>query len=302
MRFLEGQRFPVRCLAFGPGGLLACGGPDSAVCVGDVSGRRRQRTFAGPGGPTAALAVTADGRAVAAAFGGGGLAAWGVGAGRPLFSVAGLRPPGRRLAFSPDGRLLAAAGHLGSVEGVLTVFNTAGDSQHLATKQAGCGVAFGPDGGVLASGGLDLRLRLWRRPPSSEGWTPVGELRGHERLITDLAFTPDGRLVSVADGFAEERCEVKVWDVRRREETATFSGPPGPTWSLTLAADGSTLAWTDTDETVVRVWDVASGRERAAYDWGLGRLRALALAPDGMTAAAAGEDWRVLVWDVDVRD
>ena len=36
-----------------------------------------------------------------------------------------------------------------------------------------------------------------------------------------------------------------------------------------------------------------------AHDWGLGRVHAMAVAPDGMTAAAAGQDHRILIWDLD---
>jgi hypothetical protein len=37
----------------------------------------------------------------------------------------------------------------------------------------------------------------------------------------------------------------------------------------------------------------------AVYDWGLGKVRAVAFAPDGMTAVAAGDNRKVLIWDVE---
>jgi WD40 repeat protein len=184
----------------------------------------------------------------------------------------------------------------------MTVWGLDGAVQQAAFAGVGHGVAFSPGGRLLAAGGADLGIRLWERPGAGGRWRELGVLHGHTRLPVGLAFSRDGRrLVSVADGLDDEPCEVKTWDPARGEEQP-FQGPPGPMWSLALAGDGSTLAWTDTAGQVVHLWDVAAGRERMACDWGLGPLRALAVGPDGMTAAAAGQSLGVLVWDIDPLD
>jgi WD40 repeat protein len=51
-------------------------------------------------------------------------------------------------------------------------------------------VTFSPDGKLLASGGLDLTIKIWE---VSTG-TLLRSLIGHSNSITSVAFSPDGKL------------------------------------------------------------------------------------------------------------
>ncbi|TMR89426.1 WD40 repeat domain-containing protein [Nonomuraea basaltis] len=105
------------------------------------------------------------------------------------------------LAFSPDGRHLAAGDHTGRtvlwdarVErrlGVLAAQVTASSDPLNATSA----LAFSPDGGVLAAGGADGSVQLWdvaSHQPIGPAWPTTGD------VILALAFSPDGRSLYTA--------------------------------------------------------------------------------------------------------
>jgi serine/threonine protein kinase/WD40 repeat protein len=145
------------------------------------------------------------------------------------------------LAISPDGSRLMAliAGKKGSIR--LWKFP---NLQPLRTLAAGeldplpGAVAFSPDGELIASGGGDKLLRVWR---VSTG-RPVGEMKGSAGAIWALAFSPDGERVYTG-GRAEE---ISVWAAAvppQANETTITTLAPGRAdmneISLRFSPDGS---------------------------------------------------------------
>jgi WD40 repeat protein len=196
------------------------------------------------------------------------------------------------LAFTRDGEGLLVAGHetWGWAAGrvlLVRLSDYQGVSLHTG---AGHGLAVSPNGAALASGADDRTVHVWPAPGEI---APEGALPGHRQETRALAFTRDGRvLVSAAAG------ELKRWDMVTGKELPAVPSPPADAVPLALSAGAALLA-TGGEDGVVRVWETATGREVAAFDWGFGPVYAAAFAPDGMTAAAAGRDFRVVVWDVD---
>jgi WD40 repeat protein len=109
----------------------------------------------------------------------------------------------RALAYSPDGRFLAAAGGMDlrvwDVDRGAVVFSHwAGDKAYAAT-------GFTTDGRYLAAAHGDRLLRIWKVP----SWRPVTALDWKIGPLTALAFAPDGMLAACGS----RRGRIALWDV-----------------------------------------------------------------------------------------
>jgi DNA-binding helix-hairpin-helix protein with protein kinase domain len=61
-------------------------------------------------------------------------------------------------------------------------------------------IAFSPDGLLLASGGVDKNIKLWRVSNSTE----VHTISGHNERVNSVSFSPDGLLL--ASGSSDNKC------------------------------------------------------------------------------------------------
>ena len=105
---------------------------------------------------------------------------------------------------------------------------------------------------TLAS--ADKLLRVW----SSSDLTPVAELEGHGEGVSDLSFSPDGRLLASA---SDDRT-VRIWDLAvggGARLVKTLTGHTNYAFCVSFSPHGNVLASGSFDETV-RVWEVRSGK------------------------------------------
>lgn len=320
----------VHAVAFGPDGktLASAGVGEPVIRLWEVSSGKQVREFKGAAHNGAlALAFAPGGKTLAA--GGGELRVeqkdnairlWEVGTGKIIRQLDGHKGRVNALAFSADGKTLAAASPYGVwvwdaatekearqldkgayavafsplanqvvVGGGLTLFADSGRTVFKiadAALDVMC-VAFSPDGKMVVSGDRAGRVRLWNTLTGTE----AEKAGGHSQPVRAVAFSPDGRIVASASGGDQT---VRLWGTTSGAQLRKI--PIGCTtgghWCGESDAgeffflSGGRIVCTWCCDGVLHLWEMDTGRAR---DFSIGErwLSAVALAPDGKTLAVA---------------
>ncbi|MFI5799351.1 helix-turn-helix domain-containing protein [Streptomyces sp. NPDC051677] len=271
-RFLAGlpHRTGVTAVAFDRSGArLATGAEDGTVTVWDVRPGRLRRLGQERLHRTTVndVAFSPDGTLLASGARERGARLWDVSADGRLTARARLAGGAgvQAVAFGLGGRALATA----ETEGAVRLWATRGRgaprplwtrADHTAIVTD---VAFAERGGLLASGGKDGAVLLWRLDPDDARHRPAGgprPLLGHTRHLAALAFARHGDTLLTAgeDGAA------LLWDTGRADPVVRERlDSPGETFDdAAVSADGRTVL--TADHYTARVWttDVAQAERQ----------------------------------------
>ncbi|HVE41624.1 MAG TPA: hypothetical protein VNM14_17160 [Planctomycetota bacterium] len=143
----------------------------------------------------------------------------------------------RKGIFSGDGRLVAfGCGDVFSVFEVATgqVVLQASKPHNSCSRDGG--LAFSPDGRLLASAGDDTGIHFWDLMSGAE----VMSLEGNDGRGSALAFSPDGRFLATGN----DRCSILNWNVEalRKKVLEGQALTPEQAWSA-LAGEGKESYW-----------------------------------------------------------
>jgi ATP-dependent Clp protease ATP-binding subunit ClpC len=147
-----------------------------------------------------------------------------------------------RVAFSPDGRWLAA----GCEHGSFWVFDTETRSEHASGGVNGWvgDIAFSPDGRLVAT--ADPVVRLW---DSDTGALLLEFAEGTTTEAAEVAFSPDGRWLASANGA------VAIWDTRTGQMTRRFSVATDEPQGMVAWAPSGTFVVSSSGQRNIRLWD-----------------------------------------------
>jgi WD40 repeat protein len=255
--------------------------------------------------PVWALAFSRDGTKILTGSGdrkGGSARLWDTATAQPLLASISHTTSVESVEFSPDGQRFLTV-----CEDQARLWQTADASPigqpltHLAPEfldpraDASMSAAFSPEGNLVASGGLDGRIRFWD-PMTGK---PRGSSMQASGPILSLAFSPDGQMLLTGsfDGTAQ------LWDVG----TGLARGPAlrhsGRVRVVAFSNDGDIIATAAMEEDIVpapenflvtggevRLWQTRTGRRLGPPLRHPHPVRSVAFSPDNRTLVTGSRD------------
>jgi|GEM_PF-1453709 len=177
------------------------------------------------------------------------------------------------------------------------------DRVEVVIRRAGGfgGLAFSPDGGLLACSAMSGVARLWDVRTGRE----IRQFTGHTELVHSVAFSPDGLLLATSGGDNT----VRLWGVATGHQIRLFTGHS----LVVFSSDGRFLAackaedlydsdgrlcGTNINGGMVGLWDVATGQEIRRLAGHDSVVQSMAFSPDGRLLATSSGDGGVTLWNV----
>ena len=258
-RALKGHAREIVSIAMAPDGKTLASRSSDSIKIWDLTAGTEARSLPADGADFGSLAFSPDGKALASDKVGIGAVAWEV----------------------ASGRVLAAYTH-----------PPANTPAPVGSTTLGWGLAWSPDGKILAGGGShsgeDGFLSLW--DTSTGESTELAAIRGP---ITTVAFSPDGK--TIASGSMDGK--IVLWDVVSRRERLQIEAKRSYLAPLAFSPDGRFVA-SAVEARWVKLWEVSDGREAIVLKGHLKAVLSLAFSPDRKTLVSGDSSGTLFAWDV----
>ncbi|MBP3957152.1 sigma-70 family RNA polymerase sigma factor [Gemmata sp. G18] len=281
----ERSRGLLNVRAFSPDGKrIASSNSAGPLQVWDVATGKKVRDYPGGHGAWGA-AFTPDGKRIAVALM-DDVAVLDLETGKKVHDFGGHGRSVGFVGFTRDGVLLSCA-----ESGLVWNPRTGKKIGAFAGHPGGVyGVAASRDGRLIATTGLDQKLRL--RDAATLAEISVADTKGLTGY--DVEFTPDGKELAVRG----DKPGIRVIDTATGQQVRVIAS--GETMNgLQLTPDGRHVVFVrSSDQSKVHVWDWTTDKEVLAFDAGKRTYSAPALSTDGRFVAVGGGDGFVRLYDL----
>jgi WD40 repeat protein len=199
----------------------------------------------------------------------------------------------RSFAFSPDGKYFATGSNPPQIAiGELRLWETS--TGHLLFPPIPytnfvSGIAFHPEGKVLATGDYSGLVRTWDMSTGQE----IGRPLPQGEIVLQLSFSPDGKMLAV--GLASDRTGkpgIRLWDATTRQPIGELLPGIANIGPIEFRPDGRALLMST--QNAIQLWDTTQRRAltEPLIDEGVGGFR-----PDGCAFLTVGKDGSVKLRD-----
>jgi WD40 repeat protein len=195
------------------------------------------------------------------------------------------------LAWSKDGKILAA----GTYKEVLLFEQPGGKLVRRLSGHADVvrGLAFSPDGAVLAAAGgvpgQGGELTLW----NTATWVSTKKLQGHADCIYGLGWRPDGKQI-VTTSYDKT---VRIWDVEKGQPVTDLKDHADAVYAAGYSPNSKFMATGSADRSI-RVWDSATAKRLYTLAGHTEMVTALAFHPTQDQLATASADKSIRLWNL----
>jgi WD40 repeat protein len=266
----------------------------SQIALWDVDTGKELRRLDGVRVVGPVLTFSPNGKSLAGKGADGAVHIWGAASGKdlrrfdlPLARLIVAPGGGSPLAFSPDGKTLAAAHglaiHLWDVEADKELYEFVGHNGSVED------IRFSADG---------RRVLTCSREEAGQ-WDAATAKLLHWRTRSENGYLPPVAAADDKTVLFGQAGGILRWDVEtdKAADHTLVAGLPGLMMELTRSADGRTLAGHTSDRSIY-IWDAQSGKEKSKWKSEQAFNPILALSADGGLLAIGYPNAPVRLWDV----